>query len=354
LTTEARHWHSEGAKENEHSFLQEIVMHAPATRTLAAVLAAVAIQALMVFAFGWPSARMAPRDVPLVVAGAPAPAAAISDKLAGEHPGAFEITKLPDEAAARAALTDREAYGAIVVTSAGPRVLVASAASPVLAQQLGQVVQQMSGRPVAQAQDVVPADSDDPRGAAFGALVLPLVMSGIAAGALLALLVSSTGWRLTGLIGFAVLGGLAVAGIAQDGLSVLPGSYLAVSAVAGLASLAVASAVTGLAALIGPPGIGLGALTMLLLGNPLSAAASAPELLPQPWGAVGQALPPGAAASLMRSVAFFDGSGAAAPLTVLLIWVGAGVLLTAAGAFRGRDRGREITADRSVRPAGVH
>jgi hypothetical protein len=54
----------------------------------------------------------------------------------------------------------------------------------------------------------------------------------------------------------------------------------------------------------------------------------------------------------MRSVAFFDGSGAAAPLTVLLIWAGAGMLLTAAGVFRGR--GRKVAADRSARPAMVH
>lgn len=313
-------------------------MHTPATRAIAAAFAAVAIQALMVFAFGWPSAQLAPRDVPLVVAGPQAPATAIANKLAEERPGAFEITRLPDETAARAALTDRDAYGAIVVSPAGPRVLVASAASPALAQQLGMVAQQMSGRPAPPVQDVVPGDGDDPRGAAFGSMVLPLVMSGIVAGVLLTLLVSSIGWRIAGLAGFAILGGSATAAIAQTGLSVLPGSYLAVSGVLALASLAVAGSLTGPAALIGRAGIGLGALVMLLLGNPLSAATSAPELLPQPWGAIGQAMPPGAAADLLRSVAYFDGAGAAAPLTVLLIWAAAGVLLTTAGVFRARGR----------------
>jgi hypothetical protein len=146
------------------------------------------------------------------------------------------------------------------------------------------------------------------------------------------------GWRLAGLAVFAAGGGWATAVIAQDWLSVLPGDQLKVAGVAGLGSFAVAGAVTGLGTVIGRPGVGLAAVTMVLLGNPLSAATSAPELLPQPWGAVGQALPPGATVTLLRSVAFFDGAGAAAPLTVLSIWIAAGVLLTSAGVLRARSR----------------
>lgn len=307
-------------------------------RAFAVVVAAVAIQALMIIAFGWPSARLAPRDVPLVVAGPQTATVAITDQLNAERPGAFEITRVPDEASAQAALRDRAAYGAVVVTPGGPRVLVASAASPALAQQLGQLAQQMSGRQASPVQDVVPTDSDDPRGVAFGSMVLPLIMSGLAAGVLLTFLVTSIAWRVAGLVAFALLGGLATAGIAQGWLSVLPGDYLTLAGVAALGSLAVAGAVTGLGTIIGRPGVGLAAVAMLLLGNPLSGATSAPELLPQPWGSVGQALPPGATATLLRSAAFFDGAGAATPLLVLLAWAGGGLLLTAVGAFRSRAR----------------
>src|SRR5690606_38774950 len=116
----------------------------------------------------------------------------------------------------------------------------------------------------------------------------------------------------------------------------IPGNYLVLSAVAGLVSFAVAGTVAGLATVIGRAGIGIAALTMLLIGNPFSAAPSAPELLPQPWGAIGQLLPPGAAASLLRSVAFFDGAGATGPLVVLLVWAGVAVALLAVGAIRER------------------
>ena len=103
-------------------------------RTLPLAVAAVAIQAVMVLAFAWPAARVAPRDVPLVVAG-PGPAAtAVAQRLGGN--GAFRVEQLADEDAARRAVTDRRAYGAVVVSPAGPHLLIASAASPAVAQLL--------------------------------------------------------------------------------------------------------------------------------------------------------------------------------------------------------------------------
>ncbi|WP_280185640.1 MULTISPECIES: hypothetical protein [Nocardia] len=303
-------------------------------RAFALGLGAALLQALMLIAFAWPAANIAPRDLPLAVTGPQA--AMVTGKLAEHNPGAFEISTPADEAAARAAIEDREVYGAIVTGDGPPRVLVASGASPAVAQQLTQIGQQLSGAPAARVEDVVAADSDDPRGAAFGAMVLPLVMSGIAAGVLLALLIPAIGGRVIGLVTFGVVGGLLSMAIIQGWMSVVPGSYLVLASVAGLVSFAVAGAVVGLAAVLGRPGIGIAALTMLLIGNPFSAATSAPELLPQPWGAVGQLLPPGAAGSLLRSVAFFDGAAATGPLVVLLVWSAVALALPGVGALRGR------------------
>ncbi|MFB4315390.1 hypothetical protein [Actinomadura sp. 21ATH] len=316
-----------------------------AKRAVGVTLGAVVLQLLMIVAFSWPAARTAPNDVPIVTAGPQAAAAAA--RLDRQLPGAFEASAVADEAAARKALADREAYGAIVATPAGPRVLVASAASPAVAQQLTQLGAQLAGAPAGGAvQDVVAADPDDPRGAGFGALALPLIMSSLAAAVLLTFAIPRLGARAAALVAFSALGGLAVAWLAQGWLSVLPGSYAAVAGVMALAILAVSGTVTGLAAVLGRPGIGLGALTLLLLGNPLSAAASAPELLPQPWGELGQLLPPGAAATLLRSVAFFDGAGAGGALTVLLVWAGAGLLLLGIGGLRGRGGDAAVAPER--------
>ncbi|WP_280338658.1 hypothetical protein [Nocardia neocaledoniensis] len=303
-------------------------------RAVALGLAATLLQALLLIAFAWPAVNLAPRDLPIAVSGPQA--TQLSMQLHQRSPDAFSITTLADADAARTALADNEIYGAIVTGNGAPQVLVASAASPAVAQQLTAVAQQLGGAAPAPVEDVVATDPDDPRGAGFGSMVLPLVMSGIAAGVLLTLLVSTLGGRLAGLFTFAVAGGLLSTLVFHTWLSIVPGSYLELSAIAGLSAFAVAATIVGLAAAIGRAGIGLGALTMLLIGNPFSAATSAPELLPQPWGTIGQLCPPGATASLMRAVAYFDGAGALAPFAVLLTWSAVGLALLGVGALRSR------------------
>jgi hypothetical protein len=219
-----------------------------------------------------------------------------------------------------------------------PEVLTASAASPAVAQLLTQSAGQMTAvrLPV---RDIVPADQNDPHGAAFGAMLLPLVVTSILAGALLTLTVSSAGWRLGGLVLFGASGGAAVAAVAKTWLAILPGSYLALAGMLGLIALAVAATVTGLGSLAGragkpPVGVGLGAAIMFALGNPFSGATSAPELLPRPWGTIGQWLPPGAGATLLRAAGYFDGARAGQPWAVLAAWAGAGIALVALSAAR--------------------
>ncbi|RFU37033.1 hypothetical protein DZF91_35030 [Actinomadura logoneensis] len=302
----------------------------------------------MITAFAWPSAKVAPREVPIVVAGPGADRVAAA--IGHERPGMFDLKVRSDEASARRALTGRDAYGAIVVTPAGPRVLVASAASSMIAQQLGQMAALLpapgraadAGHAAPAVQDVVPAASDDPRGTGFGAMVLPLVMSGIAGAVLLTVAVRSVRWRFAGVLLFAVAGGFATAWLARYGLSLLPGSYWEIAGVTSLSILACAATVAGLAAVLGRPGLGLGGLTLLLVGNPLSAATSAPEMLPRPWGEIGQYLPPGSAATLIRATAFFDGARIATSLAVLASWALGGLLLLVLGGLR--DRGRAVPA----------
>ncbi|WP_125621159.1 hypothetical protein [Actinomadura sp. WAC 06369] len=304
-----------------------------AVRSAGVALGAALLQLLMICAFTWPAARTEPRDVPIVVAGPGA--AATAERLERTLPGAFDVEAVPAADDARAAIADRRAYGAIVATPEGPRVLTASAASPVIAQQLTALAGNLAGAPRgAPVQDVVAADPDDPRGAGLAAIVLPLIMSSLAAAVLLTFAVPSPAWRAAGALLFAVLGGLGVAGLAFGWLSLFPGPYLVVAGVAALAILAVTGTVAGLAAAVGRSGLGIGALTFLLLGNPLSGVTAAPEMLPEPLGAVGQLLPPGAAGTLMRSATFFDGAGAGAPLAVLLTWAAAGFALLGAAALR--------------------
>jgi hypothetical protein len=318
-------------------------------RPLAVALLVPLLAALALWAFAWPAARTAPRDLPLGVAG-PAAAAAQTEQRLSQHEGAFEIHRYADEAAARDAIEDRTVYGAVVVTAQGPRLLTASAASPTVAQLLRQAV---AGDTEVPAVDVVAVPEDDPRGAAFGASVLPLTLAGIAAGSAVTLLGLRGTRAVAALVTASALVGVAAAAITHSWLGVLTGDWWAEAGVLGLTSLAVAGAVAGLAALMGDAGIALGAAVVMLFGNPFSGASSAPELLPEPAGAIGQWLPPGAGASLLRSVSYFDGAAATGPALTLTWWalLGLGAVLLGS-ALRSRTAGAEPAPEREPAPTG--
>ncbi|MER7958139.1 ABC transporter permease [Streptomyces sp. NPDC096030] len=311
-----------------------------ATRKTVAVLVLIpVVVALALWAFAWPAARIAPRDLPLGVAG-PATATAPLEQRLAERAGAFEVHRYDSEAAARTAIEDRAVYGAVVVTPQGPELLTASAASPVVAGLLREAVaaQAPAGTPI-KVTDVVPAPAGDPRGSAFGAGLFPLILAGAASG-IAATVLGLRGARAAGtLLGAAALAGIVGATLAHSWLGVLTGGWWAEAGVLGLTVLAISATIAGLAALIGRAGIGVGAILMILLGNPFSGVASAPELLPAPVGALGQWLPPGAGGSALRSVAFFDGAGAGSALLVLGVWAAAGLTALLFGGRRDRTAG---------------
>ena len=319
-------------------------------RAVTVALAAIVIQFLLVTAYMWSSARLAPRDLPIDVAGPRPAVTAVTRQITRADPGAFRITST-SPAGARRDITGRRAYGAIILGGRTPELLTASAASPVVAQLLTQVVDKMAGvsSPV---RDIVPIDSNDPRGAAFGAMLLPLVVTSIMAGALLTLMISAVPWRLAGLAVFTIGGGTALAAAAKIWLGIFPGGYFTLAGVISLIALAVAATVTGLGSLTGHRGravvgIALGAVITFALGNPFAGATSAPELLPRPWGTIGQWLPPGAGATLLRAVEYFNGARAGQPWAVLAAWAGGGIALIMVSAALARH----VTSDRVVAAA---
>lgn len=306
----------------------------PTRRMIGVMLLIPVIAALALAAFAWPAARVAPHDLPVGVTG-PASATAPLQQGFERQPDAFEVRRYADEAAARAAIEDRDIYGAVVVTPEGPHLLTASAASPAVAQMLREAVttQAPAGTEV-RVTDVVPTPPGDPRGSALGASMLPLALAGVATGALVSLL-ALRGIRAVGaLFGAAALAGLTATALAHSWLEVLAGNWWAEAGVFGLAVLAAGATVAGLSALLGRAGIGLGALLMVLIGNPLSGVSSAPELLPESVGSLGQWLPPGASGSLLRSVAYFDGNAALTPALTLAAWAVLGLAAVAVGARR--------------------
>jgi hypothetical protein len=314
----------------------------------AAILLVPVAVALVLALFAWPSARLEPRELPVGVAGPPEAARTLTEKLEAD-PGAFDVHAYRGEAAARAAIEDREVYGAFVATATGPKVLTATGASPAVAQALTHAAAEAggAGTPV---EDVVAA----PRGAALGASVLPLLIAGILTGVAGTLLASGFARRTALIVTGSVLSGLTATAIVQSWLDVVGGDWAANAAVLSLTVLAIASVVAGLKSLLGEAGAALGALTMILVGNPFSAVATAPELLPRPAGGIGQLLPPGAGANLLRSTGYFDGAAAGGHAAVLTAWTLTGLGLLALAAWRlrpqvqGAVQGSALMAERTA------
>ena len=125
---------------------------------LVPVLAGVALAA-----FAWPAARLGPRDLPIGVVAPAGAGGAIERRLAGD---ALEVHRFADQGSARAAIADRDVYGAIVVGRQGTTVLTASAASPLVAQLLQQAVAGAAAAPPGSPGG--PAAAPSPGGAAPG------------------------------------------------------------------------------------------------------------------------------------------------------------------------------------------
>jgi hypothetical protein len=307
------------------------------------------IVALTLSTFAWPAARLAPRDLPLGVAG-PAEATAQVEQRLEREGGKFELHHYADAQAARQAIEDRDVYGALVVSGKRPRLLTASAASPLVAGLLEEAFVALSpgeaattGRASDRVDDVVGADSNDPRGSVLTSLVFPLVLSSVITAVLLSMTGRPGPRQTTALLAAAVAGGAVATAMVQSWLGAFGGTWLVNAGVLTLTILATASVLLGLGTLAGHAGLALGGLTMVLVANPWSGISSAPELLPKPLGLIGQLLPPGAGGNLLRSTAFFDNAGGGGHLAVLLVYAALGFSAIWAGALlkRRRETGSE-------------
>jgi hypothetical protein len=319
----------------------------PWGRALGVGVALAAVVALIVLAFAWPNITSEPKDLPLVVAGPDAQITALERALDERADGLFDVTVVDDRDAAVAAIERRDAYGAIVLGTE-PEVLTASAASPIVAQQLSAFATALQGQlqaaVAAQAPDgvtpptvtvavteVVPLADSDPRATGLVSAAFPVVIGGMLGGILISIALVGASRRLAALGVYVVIAGLTVAAIMQGWFGVLQGHYVLNAAVLAAGLLAIGAPIVGFAALVGRPGVALGPVLFLLIANPIASAAQPIEFLPEPWGAVGQWFPPGAGATLLRDASYFPAADTTFPWLVLAGWAAAGILLALIG-----------------------
>jgi hypothetical protein len=330
------------ARRNHHA----APVHEPpaAIRATGIVVALTTALAILAIAFALPAARSKPHDIPIGAAGPQAAGGQVADILEQHAPGAFALTYYPGEAALRDAIRNRDVYGGMSFRPDGRSLLIATGGSPVVAQMLTQIgngVAQQAGVPL-HTEDLAPPTADDPRGAGLAASALPITLAGLLPAVALVLLVRREVWtRLVAAVVFAAGAGVTIAALLRYVFGSIDQNLWGVAAGLTLGLLAAGLSMLGLGSLFGRGGLAVGALLALLLGNPLSGLTSAPEMLPSGWGTVGQWLPQGATATLLRSTAFFDGAGAATAIAALTCWAVTGTALVVIAAVR---QGRSVPA----------
>jgi len=314
-------------------------VHEPpaAIRATGIIVALTVALAILAIAFALPAARSKPHNIPIGAAGPTAASGQVADMLEQHAPGAFAITYYPGEAALRDAIRNRDVYGGISFGPDGRSLLIATGGSPMVAQmltQMGNGIAQQVGVPL-RTEDLAPPTADDPRGAGLAASALPITLAGLLPGVALVLFLKREVWtRFIAAVVFAAGAGVTIAALLRYVFGSIDQSIWGVAAGLTLGLLAAGLAMLGLGSLFGRVGLAVGALMALLLGNPLSGLNSAPEMLPSGWGTVGQWLPQGATATLLRSTAFFDGAGATTAIAVLSCWAIAGIGLIVLAAVR--------------------
>lgn len=302
------------------------------TRRLLVVVVGVAVLVgVLTCLYGWTVTSLRPYDLPVLAAGPAGPARALAEQLTTAEPGALRVRVVADGDAADRALRAREAYAAFVIGPSGLSLHVASAASPAVSEAMQRGIAQVAPPGVEiQVDDVVPNATADHVGGGLSAGYLPLVLVVAVGGVLLSRTTARRGARLGGLAALALTTGAVGAAALRYVLVVLPGSYWATMAVLTLLAVAVAGTVLGLGARAGTVGM-TGAFVFFVVAAALSAWSSAPELMPPPWGTLGQLAPPGAGVTLLRSAAYFHGSGGGDAAAVLTVWAALGVALVMVG-----------------------
>ena len=289
-----------------------------------------------------------PHDIRVGLVG-PAPALQqISTAFASNAPGAFAFTNYASEDAARAAIDDRSVDGALVLTAAGPRLIVAGAAGDAVT---GVITGAFSNIFKAQGQTLTvetvhPFASVDPHGLILFFVVLAVVVSTLVAQAGFGLRSNSGfGLRLIVVVVYAVLAALVGMGMAWLIAGDYGSGFWVATALVALGSAAVGAVVAGSARLLGAPGVVLAAIIVVLLDLVSSGGPLGSNLLPDFYRWLAPGMPVAQLYSAMRSALYFDNGGIGIPVAVLSAWLAGGLLLMAlAELIRSRSHRRVAPA----------
>ncbi|WP_331769053.1 hypothetical protein OG948_34990 (plasmid) [Embleya sp. NBC_00888] len=295
-------------------------------KTAVRVLAALAIAAVMqcLFTVNYISSAHEP-----VATNMPFGATGQSPLLAAAQKNlSLKVTQYPNEQAAKDAIDRAEIYGALVPGPTSNTLLVVPTLSDVAPLDLAanfEIAAKSLGQPLSVRQYAPhPLAKKDPFGLVESLMLVPLLVGGYMASTMLrAVTGSATGRRrLTALLGFSVLAGLAVNLVVGPWLRGYPlERFWIVWPILSLIIAVVALVAAVLQKLLGAAGTLVTVIVVMLFGNPSSGGANGVPYLPTFWRDIGPFLPPRNAYILLRNTIYFDGHGTTQALVVLLVYL---------------------------------
>ena len=239
----------------------------------------------------------------------------------------LQIIDYPDQDAATEAMDRGEIYGTLIANASPVQLIVVPSISDIApldiaanfeaaAKSAGQTITVTPYEPT-------PLAPKDPFALVLAALLVPLLVGGYMATALLtnAMGTAASRWRGLWLAGFAVVAGLVIDLIATFWLDGIPTtSFWIVWPIMSLIVVTVSLFAAVLRRLLGPLGILVTVILFMQFGNPSSGGSNGVPYLPSFWSDLGPFLPPRNALDLLRNSVYFGGNGIGQALTVLLAY----------------------------------
>jgi hypothetical protein len=310
--------------------------------TAAAMAAFILFVIAMVASYSGAFANPTLRHLDVAVAAPPQ----VVEAVGGQE--ALAVTEAPDAAAVRDLVYERHAdagfaVGAdrdltIYVAGGGGRSVVAAAES------VGRTIAEKAGLTTS-IEDVAPTTSADPSGTVEFYAVIFLSIGASVGATLLSRMMGAArtprtlGLRTLSLAGYSALLAAGVTAYVDGGLGALTGHTGALFGALWLYAMAVAGAVTGVAAAFGTVASLALTLFLVIVGNAAAAGPVGRPLLSGFYRTFTHIVPQGSGVDLLRSLQYFGGNGSATALLTLTAWAAAGCLLaTVATVVRLRSR----------------
>ncbi|MEY9936946.1 ABC transporter permease [Streptacidiphilus sp. MAP5-3] len=266
-----------------------------------------------------------PHRLPVAVVGSSQTQGQVESALDAAQPGGFDVQGYPDPADARAALAHRAVYAAYITTGATPELLYAGAnGTGVTATVTGAfgAVAKAGGQQLT-ARDVLSSSSGDTRGLSVFYAAFGVILAGFMFGTTTYQLAPRLEyrWRMLSLLIFGALGGVMVALVAGRAFHALPGPFAGIAGVVALMAIAAGGATMALIRLLGPAGVSLSSVVLLILGNASSGGILPADYLPGWLYPLHAILPVGVGVRTIQGLAYFGHDGLALGITVLSVWI---------------------------------